>query len=153
MLSNYFAELFFPLYSPSKQESLQPQLSTMRALFYFIVTGLGCRVTRAEAVPGGSIAPAAAGERPGQCSAVASWHLRLSPRLLGLNSAMRICIHFSEKDDDSLVFLHAAKAYKTLKIPNKINLFFFFKMSISYFKLVTFSAQLLWLGAQQDPRS
>lgn len=42
--------------------------------------------------------------------------------LLGLYSAMRICIRFNEKADDSLVFLHAAKAYQTLKTPNKINL-------------------------------
>lgn len=63
-------------------------------------------------------------------------------RLLGLYSAMRICIHFNEKDDDSLVFLHATKAYKNpkdikQKKPNKISQFFF-KMSTSYFKLVTF---------------
>lgn len=70
--------------------------------------------------------------------------------LLGLYSAMRICIHFNEKADDSLVCLHATKAYKTLKIPNKINLIKKKKnlMSISYFKLVTFTARLLRFGAR-----
>lgn len=125
MLSTYFTELFFFFpYSLSEQESFQPQLSTMRALFYFIVTGLGCRVTRAEAVPGGSIAPAEA--RPALRGGFVAFGAFPKARLLVLCSPMRICIHFGEKHDDGLVFLRAAKAYKTLKIWNEINLVYLF---------------------------
>lgn len=91
--------------------------------------------------------PRARGQAGSSASALrwASWRLRFF--LQGLSFGAIFCHEnlyslFNEKADDSLVFLHAAKAYKTLKIPNKINLIKkkINLMSISYFKLVTCTA-------------